>query len=152
MGQLLLEPDTFGDVAETPHPADRKPGDALGLRVAFDRPPVPELDQVVAVGLRLRVQLADLGQEGLGILDLGQHVVQGLVIVSGGEDRLGEIPHLDELPVEAADPPVPIDDQDPVGGGVEGRIEQRQRVVDLGLGPLPVGDVLDRARHDHRGT
>ena len=152
MGELALEPLRLRDVAEAPHPTDDLAADSLRLRVALDDPTVLELDQVAALGVGLRVQLAHLRREAVGVDELSEHVAQRDAVVTGGEHRLGELPHLGEALVEARDPALEIDDEDAVGGGVERGVEERERRPQLDVDGLAVGDVLGGAGDGDRQT
>jgi len=58
--QLLLGAPVLGDVAETPHPADRLPLDELGSGIALEDAAVAELDRVEALQAGMRVELRHL--------------------------------------------------------------------------------------------
>ena len=149
VGELALEALLLGDVAEAPHAADGLAVDPLRHRVALEDPSVRELDDVVRRRLGALVQLADLAHEQLRVHQLVEDERQGDGVVEGVEDLRRDLPQVDEALVEARDAPGVVDDEDPVGGGVEGRRQQGQGAVELVVGPLAVGDVLHGAGDDH---
>ena len=120
------------------------------MRVALEDPAVGERERVVALGLGRRVQLVDLRQERVGV---GSWPARGRWRRrrrAPSSTSLGHAPHLDEPAVVAGDAALDVDHEDAVGGRVEGGVEQRQRVVQLGLalskgvlGSPAIGDVLE---------
>ena len=146
VGQLVLQADLLGHVAEAPHPAHDDTVDALGQRVALEHPAVLELDRVPARRLGRRVQLPHLAEERGRVDQLVEHLRDHVVVVAGLDGPLGQVPQLGEAAVEAGDAPFVVDHEDAVGGGLQGRGEHRVRVAELLFGPDPVRHVVARWR------
>ena len=141
MDELALQAPVLGDVAEAPDPPDDLAADALRERVALEDAAVLELERVVALRLGIGVELLHLGDEGPGIAELIEHERQRVVVAR--LERLGrEPPHLDEAAVEARDGAGAVDDEDPVGGRLEGRREHRVRRAQVFFRDHAVGDVV----------
>ena len=149
LGLDLLCLSGLRHVTEAPHAADRGTFDALRAGVALEDASVLELDDVVALGLGVRIHVAHAAQEALGLRELVDHEPEGEVVVAGGHDLRRQAPHLDEPLVEPNDPAMPVDDDDPVGGGVERGLEQRKRLGQLALGDLPLPDHRRHDEHRH---
>src|SRR4029077_5784537 len=96
LAQLLLGAPMLGHVAEAPHAADRLPFDELRPGGALEDAPVLENEDVEAFPSGMRVELAHLGAELLGVLQLPDHVIEGVVVAPGGEDARRNAPHLSE--------------------------------------------------------
>jgi hypothetical protein len=141
--QFLLQLPMQGHVPEAPDPPDRDPVDPLRLGVTLEEPAVQELDLVMAALGRHRPELGGLPGELLRMHQLVEHRVLELRVVSGGQHGRVDPPHVQELLVVAQDPPARVDHQDPVGGGVQGRFQQRHRQRHPG--------VLGGSQHRHRG-
>src|SRR5436190_8487550 len=144
--QLILQPLALGDVTEAPDSSDRHTGDLLWHGVPLEGSAAGELDQVLTAGIRLRVQLSNLGQESVRIDDLADDPGESSVVVAAGQNILGQAPHLDESAVEAGYLAIEANDENAVGRGVEGGAEERERLAKFGLGVLALGDLLNRSR------
>ncbi len=127
---LLALPEGFlglaalGDVAEAPHAPHRHAVEPLGHRVALEDPAVLELEHVEALGFGIGVKLLDAGRELLGVLELIEDVLQRLRVFSGLEQDRRDPPHLREALVAGEDLAAGVDDQDAVGRGFQGRLEE----------------------------
>ena len=141
MDALFGDP-AVGDVAEAPHPAGGTPVDELREGIALEYAPVLEFDGVDALGFRVRVELLDLGDEGVTILHLVEDESEGAGIVSRCDDLGGNPPHLHEAPVEPRDAAVRGHHEDAVRGRVERRAEQGHCGAQVFLGALSGGDVV----------
>src|SRR5579884_2184023 len=126
VGQLLLEAVLGRYVAEAPDSTDDVAIDALGMREAIEDAPVLEEEDIVAVGLRLGVEIADLGQERIGVDQLSDHEPESLVIVAAGEDRRRYAPQVDEALVVAAYAAGVVYHEDPVGSGIQSGVQKRE--------------------------
>ena len=149
--ELVLQPAVFGDVAEAPHAPDDFAVDPLRQRIAFEHAPVLELERVVAVRIGLVVELLDLGDERLGIAELFEHERERLAVVACAQDAVRDAPHLGEAGVEAGDATVAVDNEDPVGGRLEGRGQHGVRGAEIRLDRDAVADVVSgHDEPDHR--
>src|SRR5467141_1343564 len=139
LAQLFLGAAVFGHVAEAPDPADRLPLDELGPGIAFEDAAVPELDGVETLLAGNRIERVHLVAELLGVFQLIEDEIEGVLVLPGGEDLRRDAPHLRELLVVRADLAEVVDDQNAVGRGLERRTEERERfpVVDLGRPEAP---------------
>jgi len=101
--------------------------------VALENAAVLELDGVEALLSGMRVKRAHLGAELFGVFQLLENMVEGVIVASRGKDARRDAPHLRKLLVVGGDLPQIVDDQNPVGRGLERRTEQRQGlpVIDL---------------------
>ena len=93
------------------------------------------------------VQLVDLGEEGVGVLDLLEHEGPRLRGVFRFQDGVRDAPQLGELAVEADDAPVGVDDEDAVRRGLERGVQEGQRLAQALLGALPIADVPGDHHH-----
>ena len=100
----------------------------------------------MALRLRVRVELGNLGLECPRVGELVQNEGDGGGIVSRGDHVVRELPQLDEPVIDRCDRSRTIDHQDAVAGCVERRVEQRERREQLSLDPLALPEVM--ARHD----
>jgi len=66
----------FGNIPETPNPADDFAFDDLGCGIPLKNPPVFEFQDIHAFGLRVLIKLPDLVQEGLRFFQLIQYEIQ----------------------------------------------------------------------------
>src|SRR5207253_9787403 len=130
-----------GEGAEAPHASDALPGDPLGLREALVEAAVLERQDVEAGRVGSRVQLAYLAEESRGVGELLQHERERWSAVLRLEDGVGDPPQLRERAVEADDVARQVHHQDPVRRGFERRVEQRERLAQVPLRPLAVGNV-----------
>ena len=142
--ELALQPPVLGDVSEAPHPAADLAADPLRQRIAFEHPPVLELEQVVALRLGVGVELLDLGDERSRIAELIEHRCQRVVVVARFEGLRWNAPHLDEAAVEARDAAHAIDDEDAVGRRFEGGGQHRVGGAEIVFRDDAVGDVVSR--------
>ena len=143
LAQGRLRAAAAGDVAEAPHAAHRLAVEHLRDGVALEDAAVVELQDVEALHLRLGVHLLDLAQELVGGAELADRELEGLLVVPRCEHFGRDPPHLREALVVGDDAALAVDGEDAVGGGVEGGAQQRDRPVQLGLGALRLGDVVD---------
>ena len=118
------QPVPVGDVAEAPDPADDPAGDRLRPGGQLDGAPVLELEGVEALVLRLDQQLPSSGEEGLRVEQLVEDERQLGGVVADRHEVGADAPDLGEPPVEPGDHPFVVDDQDPVGRGVQGGGEE----------------------------
>jgi len=134
LAQFFLGTAVLGHVAEAPDPPDRLPLDELGPGIALEDAAVPELDGVETLLAGIRIERVHLVAELLGVFQLIEDEIEGVLVLPGGKHLRREAPHLRELLVVGADLAEVVDDQDAVGRGLERRTEERERfpVVDLG--------------------
>ena len=131
----------LGDVAEAPDPADDRVADPLRARVALEDPPVAAAHDVDALRLGVRVALLDVAEELVGILDLVARVGEERLLVAAVLELGRDPPQAREPTVVDHHPAIAIDDQDPVGGRLDGGLQQREQPL-AGLGGLgELGDV-----------
>jgi len=147
LAQGPLRPGALRDVAEAPDAAGHGAPDDLRLGVAFEHPAVLERQDVEALLPRRVVQGPDLGDELLGARELFEHGGEGEVVVLRVHHRLGEPPHLGELPVPAHHLAVAVHHEDAVGGRLEDGAIDRDGVGEVLRGAPPVRDVHQRAHH-----
>ncbi len=149
----LLGARPLGDVAEAVDAAHHLAGQALRQRVALDHAPVAQAQRVEAFRLGLRVELSEPVEEVLGLLQLIQHEAGRALGVPGGQQLGREPPHCGEPLIEARDPAVAPDHQDPVGRRLQRRLEQRERAPALLLRPALLRHVPQVQHHagDGRG-
>jgi hypothetical protein len=121
---LRFHTPLVGHVAETPDTADDLVGEPLGARVALHHPAVGEHDLVEALGAWVGIQIAHLRQERLRVDELPQDEREREVVVAGRHHLVGDPPHLHETLVRRDDPALEVDDEDPVGGGLERGAQQ----------------------------
>ena len=95
--QLGLESLALGDVAKTPDSANSFALDSLRLGMALEHSPVLELNHVVALRFRIRVQLPYPLQMLARILELCERVPEDRILVLSCENFLRNLPHLAEL-------------------------------------------------------
>jgi hypothetical protein len=122
---LRFHTPLVGHVAETPDTAADLVGEPLGARVALHHPAVGEHDLVEALGAWVGIQIAHLRQERLRVDELPQDEREREVVVAGRHHLVGDPPHLHETLVRRDDPALEVDDEDPVGGGLERGAQQR---------------------------
>jgi hypothetical protein len=108
--------------------------DPLRLRVALEHPAVLEFEDVLALGLGLRVELADPGDEILRTGELIENVGESPLVLAVTEHLLGDLPHLREAAVERGDPAAAVDHEEAVGRGLESGLEERERLPEGGVG------------------
>jgi len=72
-GALLLSPPALGDVAEAPHPADAPCRRCAAAANTVRTPAVLEFEHVLALRVRLRVQLPHAGDEVFRVEELIEH-------------------------------------------------------------------------------
>ena len=151
VGELVLEALVIGHVTEAPDPADDLALHTLRFRVPLERAPVLELDHVMALGLGLGVELADLGHERLGVSQLLEHEREGLVVVPCSRIDSGSCHISANLRLTLVMWPSLSTTRIP--SAVESSVapSKRERLAQLGLGPLAIGDVLRGPRHDRPG-
>ena len=113
-----------GDVAEAPDPPGRHAVRQRGPRGPLQNPAILEVQEVLADRFGLRIELPNLGEKGLGVRKLVEHVGEGPVVVPGAEDLLRQLPELGEAPVEAHDPAGAVDHQEALFGRVEHRLQE----------------------------
>jgi hypothetical protein len=101
---------------------------------------------VEALLVRL-VQLADLGQEGVGILELVEDVGQQPLVGLRGEEFLGDAPELRKPGVGVHGLSGVVDHQDAVAGGFDGGPEHLVGGPELLGGPLAIRDVAVDRHH-----
>jgi hypothetical protein len=141
----LLGVGALADVAEAPDAADHLARQPLRLRVALEHPAVAEVQRVQALGLGLRVERPHPVDERLRVLQLLDHVRER-PLLARGQQLARHAPHRAELLVEAHHAAGEVGHHDAVGGRLEGRLDQRQRVLALGLRAAPLRDVPE-VRH-----
>ncbi len=107
--------------------------DPLGTRVALEHPSVLEPQGVEAFALRVLVEGVDAAHEVLGILQLIPNEFEQQSVAPLGEELVGDAPELDEAPIEGDDLAAPVDHEEPVGRGFEGRVQDRHRSLERGL-------------------
>jgi hypothetical protein len=134
----LREPRLLGvgaparaDVAEAPHAPDRLALEPLRQRVALERAPVLELEDVAALARGVRLQLAHARLEPLGVHQLIHHVAQQRPGVALLRQLGGDPPDLEEAVVARGHLAGAVDHQQPVGGGLERGAQQRHALLEL---------------------
>ena len=85
----------------------------------------------------------------LGVLELVADVLQRLRMLSGLEQDRRDPPHLREALIAGQDLAAGVDDQDPVGRGFQGRLEERDVAIQLRLGLMAIADVVDDGIEKH---
>ena len=78
LAEIGLCPSCVCDVTEAPHPSDDHPVHALGPRVTLEHPAVDELEAVMALGLRIGVDIGDPRLEGFRIPELTEEPTRAL--------------------------------------------------------------------------
>ena len=125
----LFRAPALGDVPKAPDPTHGTALQAMGRRVTVEDSPVRELEGVEGLGLGLGVELADPGQEGLGVAELAHGVSEHGLVPSVGEERGRDPPELGEALVVRHHPALVIDHQDAVGGRLQDRLQDRDGVL-----------------------
>ena len=144
---LVLGALPRGDVAEIPDPAHDHVRDLLRPGVEFHAAAVLELQHVVALLPPVGLQLRDLLQEVVRIGQLpGDEGDQRRRVLRRDQLRR-HAPQLEVLVVDPGDLAVVGDHHNPVGGGLQRGIEQRDRQPPARVGVLPVAAVPDGNRH-----
>ena len=133
----------LGDLPEAPDTADRLAVEQLRHRVALDDAAVGELQHVEALGLGRGVQLVDLLEEGPRVAQAVEDGREQRLVLAGLEELRRDLPDLRETPVVGDHLALAVDHQDAVGGRLERRAQQRQRVARLGLCFEAPADVVD---------
>ena len=85
----LLGPHARRRVAEAPDAADGLSVEALRERVTLEDPPVPEVQDVEALGLGAAVELLDLADEPRRVRELPEDVREKALVVPRLEDSCG---------------------------------------------------------------
>ena len=80
-GEFLLQCPVGGHVPEAPDPTDGLVAQQLGPAVAFEDPPIPELDQVAALGTGVGIEFAHAGE-----LQIAYRIVERVKGVEEGGD------------------------------------------------------------------
>jgi hypothetical protein len=95
---------------------------------------------------RRRIQIANGPQKRVRVLELIGNEGEQRRIVTRSDERSRYPPELEKTAVVSADVSVPIDNQDPVRGRVERRLEERERPPEL-LRRLPLRGDVHRGAH-----
>ncbi len=137
----LLQARSIGHVSKAPNPTDDGSPDRVRLRVAFEHAAILELQPVVALRLRMSVEIPHLFDESLRIFQLIEDEREGLIVVARRQNAIGDAPHLDELSVVVDDLLLPVDHQNAVRRRFERGAQQRKGPIDLLLDPRAFGHV-----------
>jgi len=136
--------EALGDVAKTPDTAGGTVGDDLGVGVAFEDAAIAAVEHIEDFFVGAGVEVAEGGEEAFGRDELIEDLADQRGLVVGGKRGAGiEAPHLGEIAVEGVDAAAGVDDEDAVGGGLEGGAHEREGAVAGGFGEFARGDIED---------
>ena len=138
----LFEACAIGDVTEAPHASDDGAVDTLGHGVSLEHAPVFEQKRIVTFCFGLRSEFLKFCEEHLRPGQLVEDECDGGGLVTGGQNRVRQSPHLDEAAVGAGDLSIGVDDEDAVGGRVKSRGQKGQGIAQSELGGRSGGDVM----------
>ena len=143
--QFLRRADLVGCVAEADDAADDGVAQVLRARIAFDDPPILQLQGGMEFLVRFGVDAFHIGKKHVGFFGEAGDPVAHLPAVPRGEQVVGQGEHLDETLVECLKPTVQSRDHDAVGGRVQGCLEQRDIGPQRRFGGVFTSDVAPDA-------
>ena len=129
--QCLFAAPLRCDVTEAEDAAEVLLGDDQRLREALDHAAVREREHVVALRRRVRIDLADAGQELLRVGEVLRELGEDVPVIRGVQELPRHLPELDVVLVERLDLARRIGDDDAVRGRFQRRAQHRDRGREL---------------------
>ena len=143
---LLHRPLLVRDVAEEPDaPEIFAPGIVETAGVPLNNASVGELQLLMALDLRVRIEVTDPRQEFVLVPHAGGDGREHGLVASRVHEVGRNVPKLHEMPVIGDDLVVLVDDEDGVRRALDRRGQQDMGEGELVFGALALGDIVDEA-------